>query len=239
MWMIRNPLVSGGLYFAPPKQGGPVLAASSSSLDFGQVDLTNRGTPQTVTLSVAQRVQLVISSIAIVSEVGAAGEFPSVPPPGSPPPFGTIQLQNGQLALTVLFVPQQAGTRTAVIEIAHNLANSPTTISVSGIGVEANLPVLTCSTSEMSFSTKKAAPPPLKLTNTGKSPLVIRSMVVTNSGFSIGSGFTGSLAPGQSHTVGVMVRAWPGDADIVITHDAAGSPTRISLTSTDKFGVYR
>jgi hypothetical protein len=239
MWVITNPLLSRGPIFAPPKAGGPALAASQSSLSFAPVDLTDTSPQQTVTLSVAQGVQLVISSIAIVSDVGAEGDFPTVPPPGSPPPFGSMQMQNGQLALTVVFRPKAAGTRTAVIQIVHNLSNSPTTISLSGNGVPAALPVLVCSVSEMSFSPKKPAPPPLKLTNTGTGPLVISSMVVSNSSFSIGTGFVGTLAPGQSTSVGVSVHTWPGDADIVIKHNAAGSPTLIGLTSTDKSGIQR
>jgi hypothetical protein len=239
MWVITNPIVSGSLKLAPPKAGGPALVASPSSLNFSPVDLTNTSPQQTVILSVAQGVQLIISSIAIVSDVGAEGDFPTVPPPGSPPPFGSIQLQNGQLALTVWFRPKAAGSRTAVIQIAHNLANSPTTISLSGAGVPAALPVLVCSTSGMSFNPKKPAPPPLKLTNTGTAPLIISSMVVSNSGFSVSAGCVGTIAPGQSCTVIVSVHSWPGDADIVIAHNAAGSPTRIGLTSTDKSGIER
>lgn len=238
-WIVTSPLIPTGLKFAPPTLGGSAAVASPSALTFGPVDLTNTSPQQTVTLSVAQGLQLIISSISLVSDTGAENDFPTVPPPGSPPPFGSIQLQNNQLALTVWFRPTAAGTRTAAIEIAHNLANSPTTISLSGTGVPAALPVLSLSASELFYSPKKAAPPPLKLTNTGNAPLIISSITVTNSAFSAGTACVSTLAPGQSCTVSVTVHTWPGDADMVITHNAAGSPTRIGLTATDKSGLQR
>ncbi len=238
-WIITSPLMPSGLRFAPPTLDGPPPIASPSALTFPPVELTNTSAQQTVILKPPAGAQFIISSLAIVSDVGAEHDFPTVPPPGSPPPYGSIQLQNDQLALTVWFRPTAAGARTAVIQIAHNLADSPTTISVSGTGVPAALPVLAISAGSMYFSPKKPAPPPLKLTNTGTAPLIISSMVVSTPAFSVSTACVGTIAPGQSCTVTVTVRTWPGEADIVITHNAAGSPTRIGLTSTDKTGTPR
>jgi hypothetical protein len=65
-----------------------------------------------------------ISSVAILSDTGSEGDFPMVPGPGSPPPSGSIQVQNGEMVLAVSFHPTAAGLRTAVIHIAHILPQS-------------------------------------------------------------------------------------------------------------------
>ena len=231
MWVITNPLVSGGLNYAPPNGGGQTLDASTSGLNFPPVEFTETSAPQTVTLVPTQGAQLIISSIAILSDTGAEGDFSTLPPPGSPPPYGTIQVQNGQLVLSASFHPTAAGLRTAVIQIAHNLANSPLTISLSGTGVPATHPVLSCSASSMNFSKKRPAPPPLKLTNTGNGPLTIRDISVNSSSFSFSAGCVTTIAPGQSCSVNVACRfIGAPDGTLTITHDAAGGQTQIDLS---------
>src|SRR5664279_1490432 len=124
-----------------------------------------------------------------------------------------------------------------------NSAGSPYTrikrLYLAGTGVPATQPVLVCSVSSMNFSTKKPAPPPLKLTNTGTAPLIISSMVVGNSKFSVGKNCIGTIAPGQSCLVRVACHfTGAPDADLVITHNATGSPTVIDLSSEGPDGGY-
>lgn len=100
-------------------------------------------------------------------------------------------------------------------------------------------PVLSCSVSSMNFSKKKPAPPPLKLTNTGTAPLIISSMVMGNSNFSVGKNCIGTIAPGHSCLVRVACHfTGAPDADLVITHNATGSPTVIDLSSEGPDGGY-
>jgi phospholipase C len=225
-------------------QGKLVSVITALSFLPQQVGDVNARTAQSVTLTVSDGSPLIVYSVAITSDTGAAGDFASVPPPGAPPPGGSVNIQNGQLVVEVWFLPTAAGPRAAQLEIGHNLGNSPLVIQLSGQGVAAPVPLLTFTPSSLFFTPKKVTTHTVTLTNTGTGPLTISSIAASNSNFkfttscNVGPGAI-TLQPNQSCTVNVGYNfiGPGGSSELVITHNADGSPAVIDLEATSKTGV--
>jgi hypothetical protein len=221
------------------------LTSSVPSLSFlpQQVNDENARTAQSVTLTVSDGSQLIIYSIAITSDTGAAGDFASVPPVGAPPPGGSVNVQNGQLLIDVWFLPTAAGLRTAQLTVVHNLSIAPLVIQLSGTGVAAPVPLLSYTPTTLFFDPKKVTTHTVTLTNTGTGPLTIISIAASAPGFTfstscnVGPGAT-TLQPNQSCTVtvGYNFIGPGGSSELVITHNADGSPALIDLEATSKTG---
>jgi hypothetical protein len=226
----------------PPGNPPGAVTVSASALEFPTQQIGTTGAQQALT--VTGNAQLAITAIAILDSAGAASaDFVSVPPPGSPPPAGSINIQNGQLVITVWFTPTAAGTRNATLQISHNQPGSPLTVQLSGMGNPKPLPLLSFSPAFLNFNPKKITNHTVTLGNTGTAPLTIESIVIADSNYSmtnacnIGAG-GGTLQPGQQCTINVVCRfTGPGgSSDMVITHDAAGSPSVVELNATAKAG---
>lgn len=185
-----------------------------------------------------------ITALAIVDSNGVADpNFASVPPPGSPPPPGSVNIQNGQLVVTVWFFPTAAGALSATLQISHNQAGSPLMIPLSGTGNPLPLPLLSFSPGSLNFDPKKITNHTVTLTNTGTAPLTIVSIVIADSNYSMSNTCNigadgGTLQPGQQCEVNVICRfTGPGGtSQMVINHDAAGSPAVVELNATSKSG---
>ena len=185
---------------------------------------------------------LAITAIALLDSTGAASaDFVSVPPPGSPP-GGSVNIQNGQLVITVWLTPVAAGARNAILQISYNQPGSPLTVQLSDTGNPA--PLLTFSPGSLNFDPKKLTNHTVTLGNTGTAPLMISNIAIVDSNYSMsntcnfGAG-GGTLQPGQQCTINVVCRfTGPGGtSQMVITHNAAGSPTVIELNATSKSGL--
>ncbi|MGA8030107.1 MAG: choice-of-anchor D domain-containing protein [Bryobacteraceae bacterium] len=164
---------------------------------------------------------------------GAAADFACVPEPGT----SLTVPANGQLDIAVWFRPTAGGVRNAKLQIAHNLPGSPWIVNLSGTGNAAPLPLLSVSPTSLFFTTKKITNHTVTLTNTGTGPLTINSIAIN--GASTYSFVTtcnigpsgGMLNPGQQCTITVSYHfVGPGgSSELVITHDAVGSPTIVDL----------
>lgn len=219
----------------------PPISLSAASLSFDQQDVGTTSAQQTVTITAAS--QLTISSIAVTSSSGAANDFPSVPPPGNPPGGGSVNVQNNQLTITVWFRPTAAGTRTASMAIGNNISADPLVVQLTGIAVDPPIPLLHVSPGSLSFTPNKGTQS-VTLQNTGSAPLVISSIAIQGGNFSatntcgVGAG-AGTLQPGQQCTVTLHCAfiGPGGTSELVITHNAVGSPTMVDLNATSKTGI--
>ena len=247
VWVITSPLIPNKSGIVGPIPPPSPVTVAPSSLAFPIQQIGTKSGQQTVTVTqspVAGNLPLAITGIALLDPTGTvSADFASVPPPGSPPPAGSINIQNGQLVVTVWFIPTAAGTRNATLQISHNQKGSPLIIELSGTGNPKPLPLLSFSPGSLEFNPKKITNHTVTLRNAGTALLTIDSIVIADSNYSmtntcnIGAG-GGTLQPGQQCTVNVVCRfTGPGGtSQMVITHNAAGGRAVIELNATSKGG---
>ena len=213
------------------------VTASPSALAFAPLDVGTTSPQQVVTMTVIGNAQLAITAIALLDATGAAStDFVSVPPPGSPPPAGSILVQDNELNITVWCRPGRAGALKATLQISHNQAGSPIVIQLSGTGNLVPIPVLSFSPTILVFDKTRPTNHTVTLGNKGTAPLTISSIVIADPNYSMNDscnagGAPRTLQPGQQCTVNVNYnfRDPGGSGTMVITHNAPGSPTMIEL----------
>jgi hypothetical protein len=105
---------------------GATLSANPSSLTFGNTNVNATSTAQTVTVTNTG------NAAASVSSIVASGDFAQTNT------CGTSIAAGASCTISVTFHPTAAGSRTGSITIASSATNSPTSISLSGTGVNPN-----------------------------------------------------------------------------------------------------
>ncbi len=241
-WLITSPLL-GGSGDAGPKPPGTPVVVSPTAVTFPTQHVGTTSTELTATIST--NTSLTISAIALLTDTGTPNvDYSCSPLPGSPPPGGDITIAaNAHLVFYVWFHPTAVGTRNGSLQITHSAAGSPLIIPLSGIADNQPIPILKVSPGSLSFDPKKLTDHTLTLTNAGAAPLTISSIVVSDPNYSIsntcgvGPG-AATLQPAQTCTVNVVCHfnGPGGTSSLVITHNAAGSPTTIDLNATSKTG---
>ena len=116
---ITNTVPLSGAGVAP----GPILSASPASLSFPDTLVNSSAPTQNVTVSNSG------TTSATVSGVTASGDFKQTNN------CSTIAV-GASCTVTVTFTPTAAGTRTGSITINSNANNSPTTVSLTGNGID-------------------------------------------------------------------------------------------------------
>ncbi|HEY4018855.1 MAG TPA: choice-of-anchor D domain-containing protein [Pseudonocardiaceae bacterium] len=104
---------------------GPVLSPNPGSLAFAGTVVGSHANPQTVTVSNTG------TTTATISAVSATGDFTQTNNCASV----TV---GASCAVTVTFTPTTGGTRTGTLTLTSNANNSPTTIGLSGAGIDAS-----------------------------------------------------------------------------------------------------
>ena len=104
-----------------------VVSLAPPSLGFGDQPLGIASSPQVSTLTNAGELTLTITSIQVTGANG--GDFAQTNNCGTSVPAG------GSCDISVAFTPTVVGTRTGQVTITDNAADSPQTISLTGIGV--------------------------------------------------------------------------------------------------------
>jgi hypothetical protein len=212
--------------FAAPGCGNPTL--SPGSLTFSGQAIGVASAPQSITLTNGQSLTLDITSITFSGT--NSGDFTQTNNCGS------TLAPGGTCTINVTFTPGGPGTRTALLNINDNGANSPQTASLTGTGIT---PV-TLSASSIAFggllTGSSSTAKPVTLTNN-------QSVALTNINISI----SGSTAYTQVNTCGTSIPA-NGQCTITVTFaptsagaqsgtvnisdSASNSPQSISLTGS-------
>jgi hypothetical protein len=183
---------------------------------------------QTVTVASTGSSQLTVASVVITGEFTQTNNVVG-------------NLQSGAAgSIEVQFRPLAPGTLTGSLVITHNAANSPVTIALSGTA-QAAVPGIAASLSSILF--RAAGTINVTLTSTGTAPLSITSSIVAPpapvSIFTLASALgSATLAPNAQFIV--SVKCTPGTtigvvpsvttANLIITHNAPGSPLTIPLS---------
>src|SRR5207245_44353 len=107
--------------------------------------------------------------------------------------------------LSVQFAPTATGSVSGSLSLVSNAPNSPSTIALSGTGVQPQLSVAPPSVSFGNVLVGSTGVQNLTLTNSGSANLTIAQGSVTGAGFTIsGLTFPLTLAPGQSSSLSVQ-----------------------------------
>ncbi len=208
----------------------PRASLSPTSLTFGSQSVGTISAAQTVTLSSNGTAPLHITGIS------ASGDFAETDNCGKGVAAGSICTFN------VTFTPAASGTRTGTLTINDNAGGSPQTVSLSGTATSAGGPVVSLSTSSLSFGSQSlgatSAPQNFTLTNTGSSPLSITGIGTTGSNpgdFAQTNDCGTSVAAGASCTFTVTFTPTASgnrSATLNIFDNAGGSPQHVSLAGT-------
>jgi hypothetical protein len=146
---------------------------------------------------------------------------------------------SGSIVLTIQFLPNSTGTKSAQLSIVHNATGSPSIVNLSGTGVTASTPSISLSTTALAFgyvTVNSSSEQIIRVTNSGTADLVISSFVISGGGFSFSSNQNSrTIAAGNYYDV--PVKFSPSAAmgyigTVTITHNATGSPSTINLSGT-------
>ncbi|WP_036517331.1 choice-of-anchor D domain-containing protein [Nevskia soli] len=214
----------------------PAASASPLSLSFGSVVVGQQSVAQTVTVSNGGNAALQLAAIATNSADFAVS--------GGSCAVGTPVAAGGSCTVLLKFQPQATGSRSGTLSITHNAAGSPSTVALSGSGTAAT-PVAQLAPATLNFSETVGTPSAAQtviLSNTGTAPLALSAVALGGADaadYTIASGSTcaasGSVAINASCIVKIVFT--PGAqgaraAALSITHDAAGSPSQVTLNGT-------
>src|SRR5207245_819140 len=138
--------------------------------------------------------------------------------------------------LSVQFAPAAIGSVSGSVSLVSNAPNSPSTIALSGTGVQPQLSVAPPSVSFGNVLVGSNGVQNLTLTNSGGANLTIAQGPVTGAGFSIsGLTFPLTLPPGQSSAFNVQfapTATGSASGSVSLVSDAPNSPSTIALSAT-------
>jgi hypothetical protein len=208
----------------------PAVTRSASTLDFGS-QMTGTSVNSGTTLTNSGAGVLNISSITITG--ADPGEFSESNTCG-------VAIQPGVgCFVSVTFSPLAIGTQTALVSITDNVAGSPQTVTLTGVGFG---PVATLSPTSLTFASQllgsTSAPQAVTLTNTGDRALSIASIEILGfegGEFASSSPCGTSLSAGASCTVTITFTpnaVGTQTAQLVFTDNGPGSPQIVELTGT-------
>ena len=224
-------------YLANPGLTGltaAVASLSTSSLAFASTSVGSSSAALALTLSNTGTAALSLTSLASSST--------SFRISGGTCAAGAVVAAGGSCSVSLQFSPAAAGALTGTLSLVHSVGTSSVALTGSGVALS---PSAAASPTALSFTQavgSTSATQTVTLSNTGTAALLVSSLALSGTAaadFSIAAGGTcsagASVAAGSSCTVAlrfaptlVGLRA----AVLAITHNAAGSPTSISLAGT-------
>jgi hypothetical protein len=212
----------------------PLLAFYPASLNFGGQTVGTASTAETVTLSNPGSAPVSVGTITIAG--ANSGDFVESGCSGSTVGSGAT------CVISVTFIPQATGSRSATLTIADDAQGGPQLVALAGTGGVPGVPVASLLRTSLSFGNQLAgtssAAQAVTLSNTGTAALSISSIVV--GGMNIGdfaqsNDCGNSVGTGASCTINVTFTPSAlgiRSAMITITDNAANSPQTVSLDGT-------
>jgi Cep192 domain 4/Abnormal spindle-like microcephaly-assoc'd, ASPM-SPD-2-Hydin len=215
---------------------GTGILADVSSLDFGNVDVGAQSGQQVVTVTNIGSA----TTLSTVAITGAdANQF--VLDGSGTCSAGETLASDASCTVSVAFVPTSAGTKTAQLSVTDD-SGATSAVSLAGIGNEVGAPIASVSPSSLDFGSQPVgsatAPQPITVANTGTVDLTMGTVAIAGPAagdYAHTTTCTGTLQPGTSCTISVVLTpsaAGARSATLSFTHDAAASPSSVSLTGT-------
>jgi ASPM-SPD-2-Hydin domain-containing protein/centrosomal CEP192-like protein/HYDIN/CFA65/VesB family protein len=207
--------------------GAGTIATTPSSVSFGTV-ANGTTNSQTVQLKNTGGTSVTISN-AMVSGTGFTLSGISLP----------LTLAAAQTSnFTVAFAPTASGSVTGSVTINSNAANPAYAMALSGTGASATR-TISLGSSNLNFGNEivgGTSSLQLAVQNTGNSSLTISQINVTGTGFSVGSGVSGStVAAGQTAELNVAFApkaTGSVSGTVTLISNATNSPNSAVLTGT-------
>ena len=201
------------------------LTPSTTSLSFGSLAL-NASATQSVTLTNTG------NAAVSISQVNVAGSGFTLN--GSAP---LVTLSAGQAAsFSVTFTPTVAGNATGSASVVSTAANSPLSISLSGVGVQPQISVVPGSVSFGTVTVGQTNSQTITLSNPGSANLNVTQFAGPGTGFGLtGLAMPLTLAPGKSTTFTLSFTPTSGtssSSSLTLVSNAPNSPTTIPLSGT-------
>ena len=209
------------------QQGTPGAAAISvqpSSIKFGSVSIGGTAS-QSVTISNGGGSNLTVTQ-ASTTAAGITMTGISLP----------LTIEAGkQSTFNVIFSPKVAGALSGNISILSDISSSPSTVSLTGIGMAATAQ-LTTSASSLNFGNVtigKSSALSVVFTNSGNSNITVSKVTLAGARYSTSGVSAGLiLTPGQSATLDAMfspLAAGNLSGSVTVASNATNSPATISL----------
>src|SRR5437870_5044187 len=204
----------------------PQLSVIPPSASFGNVGVGTRNT-YAFTLTNSGSASVTVSQ-ANVSGSGLSVGGLSLP----------LTLTPGQkTTFSVVFAPASTGNITGSVSLVSNALNSPTTIALSGIGVQPPQPQLSVTPPSASFGNVGVGTRntyAFTMTNSGSASVTVSQANVSGSGLSVGGlSLPLTLTPGQKTSFSVVFApASTGNmtGSVSLVSNALNSPTTIALS---------
>ncbi len=209
----------------------PAVALAPASLAFPGQNVGSASAPGSVTLTNNGTGALTLTGISISGTNG--GDF------SESNTCGTSLAAGASCAISAIFMPTAAGSRSANLMVSDNAPGSPQMVPLAGTGLAASLVLSPTAVAfgNQSVGTASTAYP-VTLTNTGTAVLTITGITVTgaNSGdFSLSSTCGAALAAASTCTASVVFTpAASGSraASLLISDTLPGSPQSAGLSGT-------
>jgi hypothetical protein len=214
----------------------PQASVSPTALSFGSQNVGTAAPSKTVTLTNSGNGILSITSIGIV---GTSGDYSAQNDCGNQlSPAGGVK---DHCTITVTFTPTQSGSRSDVLQIVDNSANTPQIVALTGSGVVVQ-GLLQLSPSSLAFGNQQTG-----TTSTAKSVTLTNSSAsfpLTINGITLGGDFKqtnncpvapSTLAANASCTINVTfapVNTGAQSVSLTVNGAAANSPQSITVTGT-------
>ncbi|MBI3195699.1 MAG: choice-of-anchor D domain-containing protein, partial [Ignavibacteriae bacterium] len=199
----------------------PQFSVSSGSVSFGDV-LVNGSKQDSVTVTNTGTATLNISNVT-----SSNARFTVSPTTGTLAPNGTKKFY-------MTFLPTATGNQTGTISFVNDATGSPHTVSVSGTGIFPNISLSATSKTFGNVVVGQNKLDSVTISNIGTAPLVITGMTLNGNQYSI-TPTTGTIAPASSQKLYITFAPTSTGAKndtIKMTHNAAGSPSKVSLSGT-------
>jgi mono/diheme cytochrome c family protein len=226
-------VTASGTATAPP---APAVQLSSANLAMGSVTVGSTSSTQTLTLTNSGNASLSLSSLSTTSTDFATNG-------GSCMAGGSVAA-GASCTVGLVFTPSASGARSGSLNIATNAAGSPAVVALSGTGV-ATSPAISASPTSLSFSQTvgtTGTAQNITVSNTGTAALILSNLAISGAAsadFALASGGTcasgGSVAAGSSCVAKVAFTpsaVGARNAALVITHNATGGSTSVTLAGT-------
>jgi Ca2+-binding RTX toxin-like protein len=216
----------------------PVAAVTPATLAFGSVVINTTSAAQTITVNNTGNSALLVASVGVTG--ANATSFTATP-------TGCASVAPGaSCTIAVTFRTTTTGAKSATVSINHNSNNvlgTVTSVALTGTGVtvSATAPTLAMQTT-VNFGPQKInqnRTNTVNVTNSGPGALLIGTVTTSSGAFSATRGnCPASLAVGRSCKLNVTFRptvvGQTFTGTLVVTSNAANSPTSATLTGSGK-----
>ncbi len=211
----------------------PTISLSATSLAFANQVQSTTSAAQTITLTNSGAGTL---SLASLSTGGTnAADFTRG---GTCVDGGTVAPM-ATCTITYTFTPGALGARTGTLTIVSNNPSGNVVVALTGTGV-GNTPAIAINPTTLTFSTvlgQTSAVQNITVSNAGGGTLNVTgaALAAANAAYMVTNGCTAGLATNASCTIGVSftpAALGANNATLNITHDAAGSPSSVTLNGT-------